>query len=220
MTTIEATSCTAAKKMLRRQMIERREALSQAACQQAALAFRRTLPRMLENLGLTSGDRYRPLRVATYSAIRGEADLSLACQDLADSRGAERYYPAISGRGNAARLVFGQLPQGVRPEDFLVTGHFGVAEPPKESWLNEPPELDIVFLPGLAFDRFGNRLGWGRAFYDNLIPKLPGKPLLIGVCHTFQIIDGNVPCNEYDRPVGWLLTPDGDRPGHRDNRRF
>lgn len=201
-------ACADAKKILRRQMIERREALTGSGAQISALAFCRLLPVLLNTLGFGLPDASCPLRVATYAAMRQEADLSLLCQELAE-KGAKLYYPAISGRGSSARLVFGLQPELSRPENFLVPGHFGVPEPPPESWLSELPELDILFLPGLAFDRTGNRLGWGRAFYDRVIPDLPGRPVRVGVCHSFQVLDRPVPCGSHDQPVNFILTPDG-----------
>ena len=202
-------NCPAAKQRLRETMIERRALLTPDECNTASNGFRISLPALLAELGLAG----RPLRLGVYSAIRNEADLSLACHDLLlGPHPVELYYPAVQGRGELARLAFGMLPPGVAPENFLVCGKFGVCEPPPSSWLAELPHLDLVLMPGLAFDRHGNRLGWGRAFYDRLIPQLPGRPVLAGVCYDFQIVPEGVPCDTGDLPVDWLLTPHGYLP--------
>lgn len=204
-------TCAVAKQLLRETMIEKRAQLTADECLSASNGFRASLPALLAALGLG----VRTLRLGVYSAIRQEADLSLACHDLLlGPQPAELYYPAVQGRGELARLTFGMLPPGILPENFLVCGKFGICEPPPTAWLAEPPHLDLVLLPGLAFDRHGNRLGWGRAFYDRLIPKLPDRPVLAGVCYDFQIVPEGVPCDTGDLPVDWLLTPNGFMPAN------
>ncbi len=196
------------KSQLRSTMIRRREALTAADCQLAAAGLRTTLPALLAAIKprLAPG---APLRLGVYCAIRQEADLSPACADLQSAGGFELYYPAVKGSSEAAELVFGCLPMDCEPADFLARGCFGIAEPKSTCWLPELPTLDVVLLPGLAFDRAGNRLGWGRGFYDRLIPKLSGNPVLVGVCYDFQIVAGQLPITAGDRPVDWLLTPEG-----------
>ena len=95
------------------------------------------------------------------------------------------------------------------PADFLVPGRFGIAEPPPGSWLTELPELDLILVPGVAFDRQGGRIGWGRAFYDRLLQALPGRPVRVGVCYPFQIVADSLPLEPGDEPMDWLLTPQG-----------
>lgn len=200
-------ACSLKKAQLRQQMIARREQLSAAECQQAAEAFRSSLPVLLAKTGLAG----RLLHIAAYAAMRQEADLRLACQDLA-AAGHEVYFPAVRGRGAAAHLVFARLPKNKTISDFLRPGCFGVCEPPEDSWQTELPKFDLILLPGLAFDRNGNRLGWGRAFYDRLIASLPVRPCLAGACYPFQIVPDSVPCQLSDQPVDWLLTPDEQIP--------
>lgn len=199
----DARSCALAKHELRQQMIARRECLDGSFCERAAEGFRQSLPALMIQAGLDG----RSCHIAAYAAIRKEADILPACCDLA-RLGHHLYFPAIEGRGESARIRLSQLPTGISPHEFLIAGRFGINEPPRESWLAELPQLDLVLLPGLAFDRAGNRLGWGRAFYDRLIPTLPGQPELAAVCYDFQIIEDGIPCEACDQPVHWLLTPE------------
>jgi 5-formyltetrahydrofolate cyclo-ligase len=140
--------------------------------------------------------------------MRMEASLAESWQDLA-AWPADLYFPAVRGRGSSADLAFGRLPEGMEPADFLVPGRFGIAEPPPDSWLAALPELDLVLVPGVAFDRQGGRIGWGRAYYDRLLRGLPNRPIRAGVCYRFQIVEGNLPLGPRDEPMDWLLTPDG-----------
>jgi 5-formyltetrahydrofolate cyclo-ligase len=192
------------KQDIRSRMIARREALSSGESEEAA----RLLAERLRDLPsvLWPGGAGRRLQVACYASIRGEASLAWSWAVLA-AWPADLYFPAVSGHGKAAGLVFGRLPEGLAPETFLVPGRFGVAEPPPQSWLNHPPHFDLLLIPGVAFDRQGGRLGWGQGFYDRLLQSLPGHPPRVGVAHEFQIVPEPLPLTPGDEPMDWLLTP-------------
>lgn len=69
-----------------------------------------------------------------------------------------------------------------------------------------PVELiDLVLVPGRAFDASGRRLGRGKGFYDRFLPALGPNVATIGVCFGVQMID-RVPTDEHDRPVGAVAT--------------
>lgn len=201
------------KQIIRRQMIKQREALTADECQVAAAGIRDSLLALLAVLDPDRQTRNEPLRIGVYSSIRKELDLSLTWPDLLKWP-ACLYFPAVQGKGSDARLVFGRLPDDCLPQSHLICGCFGIAEPPVSELLEQPPLLDIILLPGLAFDHAGNRLGWGKAYYDRLIPTLPGKPVLVGVGYDFQILAQTLPAEPTDRPVDWLLTPSGAFAAH------
>jgi 5-formyltetrahydrofolate cyclo-ligase len=72
----------------------------------------------------------------------------------------------------------------------------------------EPEQIDVILLPGLAFDRAGNRLGRGAGFYDRYITALRDSghnPTLIGVCYHAQIVD-SVPTEPHDHRVDRVIT--------------
>ncbi len=76
----------------------------------------------------------------------------------------------------------------------LQTGHFGIQEPqgePFSAW----DEVDLILVPGVAFDRNKNRLGRGKGYYDKLLPKVSG--IKVGVCFPCQLVE-YVPCQEWD----------------------
>ena|ERR1019366_98552 len=86
----------------------------------------------------------------------------------------------------------------------LVVGAFGILEPTG----NHPAdwkELELVLVPGLAFDNQGNRLGFGKGYYDQMLPHLKKTTLVIGVAYTFQIVDQVAHTSE-DFPMKALLT--------------
>lgn len=227
MHTSESHAIRTQKQALRLQMAQMREEMPGLAFDQATCGLRQVLLDFLHELARPAaapdpacGDRPLPriaveagrnLRLGVYAAIRNEADLSAAWPDLM-AWPADLYFPAIQGKGQSSRLVFGKLPAGLDPQAFLILGCFGIDEPPESDWLPEAPELDAILVPGLAFDCFGSRVGWGKAYYDRLLPQLPGRPIRIGVCHSFQIVEGRLPSDSNDQRVDWLLTPEGCRP--------
>lgn len=104
---------------------------------------------------------------------------------------------------------------------------FGIREPtisysdgrPREDILETKDELELVVMPGLAFDEQGRRLGRGGGYYDKFIAQCKEKaeiedwlrpPLLVALAFRAQIFP-EVPCDPHDQPVDMLITADGPR---------
>ena len=68
-----------------------------------------------------------------------------------------------------------------------------------------PSDLDAVLIPAAAVDRDGNRLGWGKGFYDRFLPSIDGDPLLIAVVFDSDCVD-QVPTEAHDAPIDVILT--------------
>jgi 5-formyltetrahydrofolate cyclo-ligase len=74
--------------------------------------------------------------------------------------------------------------------DSLQKGAFGIMEPVGTP-MSYHEKIDVVLVPGVAFDAQGHRLGRGRGYYDRFLAALPSpRPQLIGVCFDFQKVDG------------------------------
>jgi 5-formyltetrahydrofolate cyclo-ligase len=69
----------------------------------------------------------------------------------------------------------------------LKKGPYGIGEPVIKRFL-DLEALDLVIVPGVAFDRKGNRLGRGKGYYDSFLKKLPNKAASIGLAFAFQIL--------------------------------
>lgn len=88
----------------------------------------------------------------------------------------------------------------------LVPGHFGILSPKKEDLdFIDHNIIDLVLVPGLAFDDEGYRIGYGGGFYDKFFADLISKPKKIGYCYSFQLID-KIPHDDYDIPVDMVIT--------------
>lgn len=88
----------------------------------------------------------------------------------------------------------------------LNSGAFGVQEP-KSGYIRPLPisNVELIAVPGLAFDLDGNRLGYGKGYYDRLLDSELPKTLIIGLGFEFQIKE-KVPHTKEDVPVHKIIT--------------
>lgn len=96
--------------------------------------------------------------------------------------------------------------------DELVVGVFGVLEPHGDLRLLiekqiDPAVVDVAFIPGVAFDRAGNRLGYGRGYFDRLLAELRDDCVRIGLAFACQVVDV-VPAENHDERVDRIVTDD------------
>lgn len=88
------------------------------------------------------------------------------------------------------------------PNDLQV-GAYNIQEPVGECF-NDFSTIELVVVPGMAFDKQGHRLGRGKGYYDRLLPKLTNAYKL-GVCFPYQYIE-EVPTDEHDIRMDEVLT--------------
>jgi 5-formyltetrahydrofolate cyclo-ligase len=86
----------------------------------------------------------------------------------------------------------------------LQAGPFGILQPaPDEIRQIEIAEIDLILVPGVAFDRSGNRIGLGGGYYDDFLRQT--HAVKIALCYQFQIVEA-VPTRPEDEPVDLLVT--------------
>jgi 5-formyltetrahydrofolate cyclo-ligase len=88
--------------------------------------------------------------------------------------------------------------------DDVVSGQFGIREPKNSCPVRPLNRLDLVLVPGVAFDLHGRRLGRGKGFYDQLLAGVRGKTC--GVAFDEQIVPA-IPVEPHDVFVNCILTP-------------
>ena len=99
----------------------------------------------------------------------------------------------------------------------LEPGTWGIPEPPP-SRRGEPARriaaeaIDLVVVPGLAFDRHGRRLGHGKGYYDRLLARSPA--VRAGLCFDAQVFP-EVPAGPHDAVMDWVVTERGASPAGR-----
>ena len=89
----------------------------------------------------------------------------------------------------------------------LIPGPYGIPEPPfDEAHALRPEDLDLVLVPGVAFDHAGNRLGRGAGYYDRFLSALPSTTPVLGLGYDLQIVPGIPGLEPHDRRVTTVLT--------------
>lgn len=94
--------------------------------------------------------------------------------------------------------------------DELQPGTWNILEPPKQRWQDaerkvEPTELDVLMVPGVAFDRRGGRLGNGAGYYDRLLASLRPDALKVGVAFQSQLL-ADIVMQPHDQRMDFVLT--------------
>ena len=87
----------------------------------------------------------------------------------------------------------------------LSRGRFDVMEPAEPAWVR-PDTIDLVIVPGVAFDPRGNRLGHGKGYYDRLLARL--RAVRVAPALSTQWVEG-VPHGPRDLPMDIVITADG-----------
>ena len=86
--------------------------------------------------------------------------------------------------------------------------YYGIACPAGENAANEK-DIEVFFIPGLAFDSFGNRVGYGKGCFDRILKKTD-KSVLVGVCYDFQFISDDILESENnDIAMDFIITEKG-----------
>lgn len=89
--------------------------------------------------------------------------------------------------------------------DQLIVGPWGLAQPDPASatWLPAEARIDLVVVPGLAFDRRGQRIGWGGGYYDRFLAQV--QAVKIGLCYDALVLDF-IPGEPHDVPVDLVVA--------------
>ena len=87
-------------------------------------------------------------------------------------------------------------------ESRLEHGAFHIEEPTGTNTVS-PDEIEMVVVPGVAYDRSGNRLGRGRGFYDRLLAST--RATKVGVGYEFQLVD-SIPAEPHDVKMDLVIT--------------
>ena len=97
------------------------------------------------------------------------------------------------------------VPVPYTPGDPTTTTTFGAEEPAAGARL-DPSTIDVVGVPGVAFDREGRRIGYGGGYYDRFLRGLPA--FTVGLVFGLQVVDQELPAGRFDLPVDAIVTED------------
>lgn len=164
--------------------------LSQAISELAAWMY--SLP-----VDLAEGDT-----VAAYVATRREPGGAAMLDALVD-QGIRVLLPIVP-EGEPQRLQWGVY----RDERHLEDGRWNLLEP--QGIRLDPDTLvqaKVILVPAVAVDRHGVRLGRGAGYYDRTLAGMPGQ--IVAVVHDAEAVDYDLPEDDNDVRVQWILTPSG-----------
>ena len=167
--------------------------------QQIRQKKRQFTPQQLEKLSLPIVARLKSRlaevhTILAYYPLPDEVDIRQLLDDLV-AKGNKVFLPKVTDETTMElRCYSGQQD--------LSEGAFHIMEP-VGTLITADEHLDVVLIPGVAFDAAGHRLGRGRGYYDRFLAAYP-YIYKIGVCFDFQKV-AEVPTDEYDIPVDEVI---------------
>ncbi len=160
------------KALLRKTILDRRLSLSAEEQVRCGNVIQDTFIALPEYLAADS--------VALYLAVNNEVSTEKVVRH-ALLAGKKLYLPAVAGD----TICFRQLTC----PDELVTGRFGIRQPPAGAAAASPQEIRMIVVPGVGFDLFGQRIGYGKGYYDRSLHAIEGMGRLTAFCYEFQLVD-------------------------------
>jgi 5-formyltetrahydrofolate cyclo-ligase len=177
-----------AKIALRRRILELRDGID-------PVAHRTWSERILERL-MALEEMASARTVHVFASFGSEVDTIRLIGELLDT-GRRAVLPVVDrARWTMTHRSIGRLGD-------LEPGFKGIREPCPGCEAVEPSEIDLVIVPGVAFDRTGGRLGYGGGFYDSFLALCRGTR--VALAFSLQVVD-EVPCEARDLPVHAVVT--------------
>lgn len=140
-------------------------------------------------------------KFALYAATQNEFDCEFLAALLWENK-KEVFLPLLQNKNEALRFACYKL------DTTMILNRYKILEPENPEFI-PTEELDVVFVPLVAFDLLGNRVGMGAGYYDRTFHFLKEntvkKPLLIGLGYTFQLVE-NLPSDKWDVKLNGVLT--------------
>jgi len=177
------------KRQLRRSCRQVREELGEAIRQTASLS----ICAWIETWRIF----HRSSVILTYMPITGEVDLTPLFERHPDKNWV---LPRIVPEDNHRMVFHPYTPGG------LIHHPFGMDEPTPDLPVVPSNEVQLVLVPGLAFDRQGKRLGYGGGYFDRFLKDFPG--ISLGVIFQALLLD-QLPIDVQDVSVEWIVTEVG-----------
>ncbi len=184
------------RRKLRRQRLQLTPQQRQLAANQALQRLMPITPRLVRRL------QSRPIKVGVYLDAFGEIPTQ-PLVNWAYRFGFEVYLPVV--KKNNQPLIFIKIQNRHLRQLRLVRHRLGMRQPAAGQVI-QANQLDVLFMPLVAFDQQGYRMGMGGGFYDRTLAKTKRKPLKIGYAYDFQQVE-RLENNPWDIRLDMALTP-------------
>ena len=182
---------------------------SKPSLRQRALSARGAIApiqrRLWNSLIQESALRFAPYLAATQVALYSSVETEVETREIlahALTSQKEVFFPRID-RNNSAWFF------RVCAETDLRPGRFGICEPAGVVSLSLEAQGSaakrVIFVPGLAFDHGGHRLGRGGGAYDRMLMALSGRAIFVGLAFGLQILE-RLPTDNWDQRVHYVIT--------------
>lgn len=177
------------KERLRGELLEKRR----------SIAFEEvfSLSQKIQKRFLGSPFYERSEKIALYSGFRNEVLTDEIFQRAMDD-GKEVFFPSMA-KGGRRRLVF----RKVTDLKELTPGSYEILEP-EAGVAVDTASLDLVVVPGAAFDAAGARLGYGKGYYD--IALAGAECAIVALAYEFQVLKEAIPVEPHDVKVTAIVT--------------
>jgi len=176
------------KSILRKVILARRLALS--ATEQAVAA------EVIQSTFLAMPDYQAAGSIALYWSVKNEVSTERVISHSLQT-GKALFFPAVEGDEMLFRRVIAL--------DDLVAGRFGIMQPTAGCAAADPDMIDLIVVPGVGFDLSGQRIGYGKGYYDRTLHRLEGKGKLTAFCYDFQIVD-SLAGEQHDVNIDRIIT--------------
>jgi 5-formyltetrahydrofolate cyclo-ligase len=185
---------TTSKSEIRRKALTKRDELPELMRIAFSRLIRNATVELVDSLGLKS--------VHCYLSYRSEVATLGLIGDLMEA-GITVIVPVVRRIDGTEVMEHSYL----RDPSKLISGAYGIPEPAEPEIVNNLM-IDAVILPVAAFDGFGNRIGYGKGFYDKFLHVLPKNIKRIGLSYSVQEVD-QLPCEAHDEQLDMIVTEQG-----------
>lgn len=176
------------KHLLRKTLLKRRLSLTVSEKVEAS--------RVIQDIFMASPEYLAANSIAIYSAVNGEVSTDKVMSHTL-SVGKALFLPAVEGDLMRFRRI--------NSLDDFVVGSFGIMQPGFECAIADPEDIDIIVVPGVGFDRSGQRIGYGKGYYDRTLHRLEGRGRLIAFCYDCQLVD-SLAGEQHDVSMDRIIT--------------
>ncbi len=152
----------------------------------------RRIRHRLENLDIFKSAQH----ILFYYSVNGEADTHKLIENHLENK--QLYLPVITDSSKFQAIPLSS-PLNLKRGFEKVPEPIGIE--PSSTY---DQSVEIIVVPGVAFDLKGDRLGMGKGYYDRYLQRQKGK-LKIGLAYAEQILD-SIPKDNYDEPVDIIIT--------------